>query len=259
MYLPNYYPLAPWGSPAPPDLQVLDVRVFWRHTALKEPTGSGFRGDCLCPGAEDSHATDSFRLAFSAKGSIMNPFFTVITPTINRPELEKACRSLASQSYRSWQHVVVHDEANFVEDERHPQRLIIATGERRNDFGNTPRNMAWMHALGTYLICLDDDNYLADDEALARVYRALMRKGFPEVAIIPCTRFNQRAFPPDMVEVGHVDTANLVVKREIGQWPVSDKYEQDGLFIADLCRKYRTEHFPELQPIIAMPAQRRGL
>lgn len=202
---------------------------------------------------------DSFRLAFSTKGSIMNPLFTVITPTINRSELEKARRSLDSQSYRSWQYVVVHDGGKLHEDERHPQRLIIATGARSNDFGNTPRNIAWMHALGTYLIYLDDDNYLADDEALARLYRTLVRRGFPEVAFIPYACLERRAIPPEMVEVGHVETVNLVVKREIGQWPVDDKYEQDGLFIADLCRKCRAERFPELQPIIVMPAQRRGL
>jgi hypothetical protein len=55
--------------------------------------------------------------------------FTIITPTLQRSSLVRACNSVDSQSYSDWQHLVMVDRAKLdhalLAGIHHPQRSVI--------------------------------------------------------------------------------------------------------------------------------------
>lgn len=138
------------------------------------------------------------------------------------------------------------------------RRYLISNGLRHNDYGNTPRWAAWRFAAGNYICWLDDDNWLADKFSLERLADALFRANFPDVAFIPMLRMGQVFMPPTPPIVGTVDTANIVVKREIGRWPLDGGYEADGKFAAHLAANHKCAYLPHLPPTIVMEKSNHG-
>lgn len=190
----------------------------------------------------------------------MPPYFSVITPTLDRQSLEVTMRSVEKQSFREWEHIISHDresrgaatyfEANWA-------RIHIECGVRHNDFGNTCRHNAWKEARGKFCIYLDDDNRFADRGAMQRIHDCLVAAGEPSVGILPITRHGERFFhePPRLC---FFDTANMVVKREIGQWPAGPEYTMDGIFIEKLVAECGYTAFPDCVPIISVPVSSEG-
>jgi hypothetical protein len=138
-----------------------------------------------------------------------------------------------------------------------PNRTIICLGARCQNFGNTPRHIGWKLADKDYCIYLDDDNYFTRPDALADISRALDGPR-PDWAVFPIMRHGSRFFSEDP-RCCHVDTANMVIKREIAQWPNRDEYTLDGIFCDELKSRYPYIAFPEVAPIIDVPVMSRGL
>ena len=185
--------------------------------------------------------------------------FSIITPTILRDSLTGCIDSVQSQTFRDFQHVIAIDgdgTCATVQD-LYPQTFVFACGKRHNDFGNTARSMAWERATGEYLLFLDDDNAIASPHALADIAAALEVTDAP-VAFFPILREGQRFFPLYPPAIGTVDTANLVVRRGIGRWPVGPEYEMDGLFIERLAREHKCAYFPDVEPIVIMERSNHG-
>ena len=193
----------------------------------------------------------------------MLPFITIITPTIQRESLKECCRSLDRQTFTQWEHIVVLDvdavDYDLVESVCHSsERLMIMLGRRFGNYGNPARNRAWKYVRGCYIHYLDDDNRMADPNALQRIHDCLVQDREPDWAIFPIMRHGQRFFsdPPGNCAT---DTANMVIKREIGQWPDGPEYTMDGLFCDQLKHNYAYSAFPDVDPIVVMEKSSLGL
>jgi hypothetical protein len=188
-------------------------------------------------------------------------YFSIITPSLLRPSLIRTCESIDAQAYPHWEHLIFVDRAIGESDFEagfppHPERFLIANGFRCSDFGNTPRRLAWRMATGTYCIWIDDDNYLSDPFALARLAAALVASACPLFALVPCLRCGQRFFshPP---AIGATDTANLVVCRDLAEWPDKRDYDADGQFAEFLHARYGSVAL-DIDPVIVVPMQQQG-
>lgn len=188
---------------------------------------------------------------------IKQPFFTIITPTLQRESLKIACSTLDSQTFKDWTHIVVIDCDDWnwplLDQISRQRRGFMRCEKPHKNGGNTCRHIAWTFASGRYIYYLDDDNYMADATALQRMHDALVEADFPLVAFFPIHRLGGRFFPDGKPRICHVDTGNLVVVREIGQWPDTDAYCSDGLFIEDLLKEHEYKSFPEQAPIMVLP------
>ncbi len=187
----------------------------------------------------------------------MNPFFTIITPSLQRESLGTTCVTVDCQTFADWQHIIMVDCEEFnwelLDGMRDPRRGFAKCEKPHKNGGNTCRHNAWTLAKGNYVLYLDDDNYLADTETLQRIHDVLQSDNLPQVAFFPIFRLGGRFFPEGKPRLCHVDTSNLVVAREIGQWPETDAYCSDGIFIEDLVSKYPYSMFGHVAPIVVMP------
>lgn len=184
---------------------------------------------------------------------------SLITPSIQRESLRRCCESVDRQSYPDWEHIIQID-SNVIDYDlqhsiSHPKRSIGWCLTHHNNYGNTCRRLAWKHANGDWILYLDDDNYLADDHILGDI--ALCLSTVPHWAIFPIMRHDQRFFhdPPGNCLV---DTANMVIRREIAQWPDGPEYTKDGLFSEELKSQYPYVAFPDMRPIVIMETSNRG-
>lgn len=193
----------------------------------------------------------------------MKPLFSIITPTLQRPSLLRCCESVDRQTFQSWEHLIFVD-AEILNGElaakvSHEQRAFLVPGVRYNDYGNTPRHLAWGHATAEWIIYCDDDNYIASPDTL--LYLSLALEKLPQntkFAIFPILRHSQRFFndPPGLCMS---DTANVVVRREVGRWPAIQDYTADGIWIEALKAKYKYAAFPDFDPIVVMEKSNLGL
>lgn len=183
-----------------------------------------------------------------------NPFFSIICPTIQRESLVRCCRSVVNQSFSSCEMIVQVDAERIDEklfDRIHPTRKIWVEecGEHHNNFGNTCRHLAWKRATGNWVLYLDCDNYLADEHVLGDL--AVILSTVPHWAIFPILRFGHY-FLWDPPGVCRVDTSNMLIRREIAQWPSGPEYTMDGIFCEQLKTRYPYVAFPDMRPIVVM-------
>lgn len=182
---------------------------------------------------------------------------SIITPTLCRPSLEACCRSVDQQTYQDWEHIIWEDrEGDIASVSSDKRRHIFCSGPHRN-FGNTPRYLAWGHTTGEYVLYLDDDNVLARKDALSDIARALKLER-PVWALFPITLYGSRFFNGDSPGVTRTDSANIVARRDVAQWPNRSEYAADGMFAEYLASKYPFARFPEVAPIITVPVQSEG-
>lgn len=192
----------------------------------------------------------------------MEPFFSIITPSLQRESLLRCCESVNRQSFKDWEHIVMLDVAD-VNDRifcaiQHPNRRVMQCDYPHRNFGNTCRHKAWEYTTGTYLIGLDDDNALYDEWVLDSIHKHLNGPlfGQPEWGIFPIHRHGTVFFhdPPGLCMT---DTANVVVKREVGRWPDIPDYTADGHWVEGL-KQYPYLAFPAHRPIVFMPKSSEG-
>ena len=198
----------------------------------------------------------------------MTPYFSILTPSLQRESLLRCCESVDRQTFKSIEHIVMLDVTE-INDRifcaiQHPNRRVMQCDYPHRNYGNTCRHKAWEHATGEYLVMLDDDNALYSDTVLEDIFKAINGPLFdpPEWAIFPIHRHGQIFFhdPPGLCMS---DTANVVVKREIGRWPDDPGhgdnavYTMDGHWIEGL-KKYPYMAFPAFRPIVFMPKSSEG-
>lgn len=184
--------------------------------------------------------------------------YSILTPTILRPSLLRACASIDSQTCSDWEHIVMVDVAviegdgedngsELLEAIAHPQRTVLRCERPHKNWGHSCRHRAWARAQGDYVYCLDDDNYLAHDGVLD-----YLKKVSGRWAIFPIRRLGETFFydPPGL---RLTDTGSILVRRELGPWPDSAKYEADGLFVEGLKQKYPYQVMREGGELMVMP------
>lgn len=168
--------------------------------------------------------------------------YSILTPTILRPSLVRACESINTQTCTDWEHIVIIDgvEGEVPKEIEHPQRKIIRCARNHNDYGNTCRYEAWTHLSGDYIYNLDDDNYLADE----RVLETLKLVTAPW-AIFPINKIDWHGLhfccPPKR---GFTDTGSFIVRRDIGRWPQVAEFGAfgaDGEFAEYLLARYAVQ------------------
>lgn len=179
---------------------------------------------------------------------------SIITPTVQRESLIRCCDSVDSQTFENWEHIVAIDSEIINADLRrnilHPRRKMMHMGKCWRNGGNTPRNRAWEWAQGDFVFHLDDDNHLADPNALQRLADAL--EGIEERwAIFPIHRHGSR-FYFDPPQPCYFDTGNAIARREIAQWPDIDGYASDAVWLEELKKHGPYKAFPDLAPIMVM-------
>ena len=188
-----------------------------------------------------------------------HPFFSIITPTLQRESLVDLCKSIDAQTFTEWEHIIIADSDVLNEDLAgriaHRQRKFFVRDfpHAEGHAANKIRNKAWEYATGDYCLYADDDNYYADEDVFEAIHNILLWKGVPLVAFFPILRLGSIFMPEGEPRVCHVDTANLVVAREVGQWPDIEEYTSDGIFIEGLVQKYKYAAFPTFNPIVVMP------
>jgi glycosyltransferase involved in cell wall biosynthesis len=193
------------------------------------------------------------------QGGSMPVTFSILTPTLQRDSLWRCCVSVDNQTFTDWQHIIIVDggplDANLLNSVTHPHRMVLGLPLRYFNFGNTPRHIGWRLAKGDYCLYLDDDNYFTHDDALQEISQHL--ESHPEWAVFPILRFGQRFFSSDPRNC-HVDSANMVIRRDIAQWPNRDDYTADGILADELKTQYPVSAFPNVKPIITVPIQSKG-
>ncbi len=197
-------------------------------------------------------------------GGKMKPFFSIITPTLERSSLVQCCESVNVQMFEKWEHIVVADvdqEHYSIWDQweiRDQRRLCLRSPRVTHQWGNFQRHLAWEWATGEYLLYLDDDNVMAHPTALQEIHEALVSDGLPDWALFPIHRHGSKflLLPPGLCMT---DTANIVVKREIGRWPNIEAREADGHMVEQLKANFAYSAFPNLTPIVVMERSSNGV
>jgi len=181
---------------------------------------------------------------------------SVITPTIGRTTLKRTCESVDNQSYQDFEHIIIYDglptDSEFqalVAEYTSEKRTVAATGKKCNDFGHTPRQLAWPYTTGEYIGYIDDDDYYLPG-AFEAVAGKLLRVA-ATFLFFPADRMGQRFM---MIPPGHTRTVSCQyfhkrIDRE-GD-PIcftGGGYGHDGEWIEAMVAKYGYSWFdgPEL-------------
>lgn len=272
-YLPAGVSICPWRDPYNDDLPTIHTMEGdhivsdgdWVITGVK-----GERYPCKPEifAATYEPAVDGITLAVPPHAGIFDllphaPFFTIITPTLQRDSLVATCQSIDCQTFEDWHHIVIVDQEDFkwclLDPLCEHRRGFAKCDHPHQNGGNTCRHNAWSLARGRYIIYLDDDNFLADATSLQRIHDALEAADFPQVAFFPILRMGARFFPEGKPAMCHVDTSNVVIERSIAQWPDIDAYCSDGVLIEDLVAKFPYRMFGDVSPIVVMPKISYGI
>src|SRR5579863_3026407 len=178
------------------------------------------------------------------------PHFSILTPTILRPSLLRACQSVNEQSFSSWQHIVIVDSEisdDLIAKIAHPQRTVVRCEKPHNNWGHSCCHHAWPLATGEYVLRLDDDNFFADPNVLEDL--KVVDKPW---AIFPMLRFGGR-FYNDPPGIRKTDSGSILVKKELGPWPDLNQYDADGVFVEQLLAKHPYQALPDIRPLVIAP------
>jgi len=182
------------------------------------------------------------------------PRYSIMTPTLQRPDLIRCCDSVNSQTCTDWEHLVIYD-GEFRDKEMlariaHPQRIVMRCLVQEgapHTWGHPCKHFAYPVAKGDYLFNLDDDNYLLRDDVFED-----LKQVTGVWAIFPMTYFDKRFFndPPGM---GRTASENFLVRRDVGRWPNCTEYATDGMFVELLKLRFPYQSFPEMSPVANLP------
>lgn len=180
---------------------------------------------------------------------------SIITPTYNRNQniLLRCIKSVDSQIYQNFKHIIIVDDENFephvtsefIELHSSDKRIFIKLGYRSNNYGNTPRQKAIDMADTDYIVFLDDDNIIFPN------YLNDMINGIKEYDIGICKIVHlgplpAPLYPPPKILDGNppvlqnIDTLQIIVKTNIMKkegWEIDKGYLADGYTIDKICSK----------------------
>lgn len=185
--------------------------------------------------------------------------FSIITPSLNRESLKRCIDSVDSQSYDSWQHLIAYDGVPVNEQTASLDSRRCCYGfNKTRKWGNRQRFAAWKQASGDYCIFLDDDNALAHPDALKDIAERLESAGNPAWALFPILRHGS-VFLHDPPGMCMTDTLNMVIKRELAQWPDTEAREADGMLADRLKSEHPYVTFKDCPPIGVMEYSSNGI
>jgi SAM-dependent methyltransferase len=167
------------------------------------------------------------------------PFkFSIITPTVLRPSLERACRSIERQKYTNWEHIIMVDLPNAAIPTylAHPQRKVIICDQAHKNYGITCRHNAIPKTSGMYVLYLDDDNFYSP-RALMVLAENIFLNNFPDWGVFPMKMLGKRFFNPDP-GLNKTDTNQFFHKPYFKDrlWSFEDTqyHAADGLLVEEL-------------------------
>jgi len=158
----------------------------------------------------------------------ITPFFSIVIPTRNRPELFKlALDSVLAQNFESFEVVVVNDgsTAEYLQRYRDVQDASPSNVtwhylvHRPNGHGQSySMNYGTSHAQGAYVCFLDDDDCWTDSDHLQRAFNSIRQAAQP----VDLYLTNQKAYFPD----GSPQTAPLWIDsiRDSAELPAPDPF-----------------------------------
>lgn len=190
------------------------------------------------------------------------PRYSIITPTIARPSLLKTAESLLIQTNEDWEWLISVDTPLITQPKKKalidslPNKdsriKITRCGVRHGFYGNRCRNLAFDRVQGTYIIYVDDDDYLSDD----RVFETL-EQVTASWAIWPVVRCGEYWFndPPGMCKTG---SGHFMYRRDTGlRYPANENYSADGELVEALKAAYPYQSLARERPLLVYP--QRGL
>jgi hypothetical protein len=173
-------------------------------------------------------------------------FLTIYTPTYRRPiSLQRCIMSVAAQSERDYQHLVIEDTVGLGVD---------------GMFRDVPNHHAAIEGEYVYFLC--DDDVLADSHVVRDMRAFIEANDRPDVVMAYAT-IGPLMFPyPQCWQAepkeGFVTLANWAVRAEVWRAvPYGNRYEGDYEFIAECWRRgYRFAWWDRL--ICRAPGWNRG-
>lgn len=169
--------------------------------------------------------------------------FSIITPTILRRSLARACASIDMQTFGAWQHIVMIDRPSanlpawlFPPGWKHSRRKIIVCGTPHRDGGATCRHNAWDYADGEYVLYLDDDDFYRPD-ALERLDRFIRGEPFGVFPVDFCGEAAMLKLPPGECRTPICGFYHRrTVKDRPIRYPVGRGYTADSWFAGTLAQ-----------------------
>jgi glycosyltransferase involved in cell wall biosynthesis len=145
-------------------------------------------------------------------------FLSIITRTYLRPNLLKLNQeSLRNQTDGDWEQILLVDKVGIGVPEAN-------------------KNLRTVDVSGDYVLILDDDNVVTDNNFIANL--KILEESKPDLIIVQLQRDKERVFPTKIPpEMGSIDTANMVVSREMWYKHRSDfrdSYNGDFYFAESL-------------------------
>lgn len=191
--------------------------------------------------------------------------FSIITPTLLRPSLEKTIESVNQQGYEHIEHIIAVDKNGVsLNDSKSRQKYIYVDRPNRiNDYGNTARKVAYEHITGDYIVNLDDDDYYIRNDLFSVLNKFINENGEPDIVLFPSKRLGQLFYsiPPQECRVV---SCQYAYKKVIGgvpsKWSFSTDYLSDWHFLKSLMmRAKKFTWVKDLDPFVEVIYINKGL
>jgi hypothetical protein len=166
--------------------------------------------------------------------------YSIITPTLCRESLLRACESVDIQTDGDFEHLIAIDVPLLIDKrardviarvKKDPRRKLIRCGKQHRNFGNSCRHNLQAQAQGDYLLYLDDDNFWADANVLKTLNEVTEQWAIFTMLRVGVERLD---IPPGF---GKTDAGQIIHRRGLTRWPDNNKYAADGEMIDDLISK----------------------
>lgn len=196
--------------------------------------------------------------------------FTIITPTLLRPSLVDACKSIHDQKYINWKHIVIVDDPKVNIDEfvnknyelSDPRRLWLQCSKSHHNVGNTCRHQAYwkISPFTDYVLYLDDDNYYLPN-SFNRLSNELKLRGMPPWGIFPMNYLGRLLCDPQPRKY-RVDTGQIyhkpIVNEQHVYYPDVNDYGGDAVLVDYLTGQIKPTILDNLPPLLELPIRSRG-
>lgn len=138
--------------------------------------------------------------------------YSIITPTLRRASLLRACQSIDCQTNGDWEHLIGVNRPGPIDGliTEDPRRHVFNCGPHADDYGNNCRYDMWDRASGDYILYLDDDNYYADADVFS-----MLEIVTADWALFPLLYRGERTEPI----IANADTNCIMHRREAARFP----------------------------------------